>query len=205
MTTVGQLFIVSAPSGAGKTSLVKALLESISGVEVSVSHTTRAPRLGETAGVDYNFIEPDGFQQLVEQNGFLEYANVFGNSYGTSKALVEAKLAQGIDIILEIDWQGAQQIRDVMEDCCSIFVLPPSKQVLEDRLKGRGQDSDDIIKQRMRTAVGEMSHYNEYDFLVVNDDFDVALNEIVAVVKSQRLAIQRGSCSHSVLINQLLN
>ncbi len=205
MTTVGQLFIVSAPSGAGKTSLVKALLESVSGVEVSVSHTTRAARSGETEGVDYNFIDADGFQRLVEHHGFLEHASVFGNSYGTSKALVEAKLAQGIDIILEIDWQGAQQIRDVMENCCSIFVLPPSKQVLEERLRRRGQDSDDIIEERMCTAVDEMSHYNEYDFLVVNDDFEIALNEIVGVVKSQRLLIQRGSHTHSALINQLLN
>jgi len=205
VTATGQLFIVSAPSGAGKTSLVKALLETLSGIEVSISNTTRAPRPGELSGVDYNFISEDGFQLLVAQNGFLEHATVFGNSYGTSKRLVEEKLAQGVDIVLEIDWQGAQQVRDVMGECCSIFILPPSKQVLEDRLRGRGLDSDDVINKRMRTAVDEMAHHYEYDFLVVNDDFEVALNELLMIVKSQRLTMQRGKAVHSALINQLLN
>jgi len=205
VTATGQLFIVSAPSGAGKTSLVKALLERLSGIEVSISNTTRAPRPGELSGVDYNFISEDGFQLLVAQNGFLEHATVFGNSYGTSKRLVEEKLAQGVDIVLEIDWQGAQQVRDVMGECCSIFILPPSKQVLEDRLRGRGLDSDDVINKRMRTAVDEMAHHYEYDFLVVNDDFEVALNELLMIVKSQRLTMQRGKAAHSALINQLLN
>lgn len=205
MAAIGQLIIVSAPSGTGKTSLVKALLETLSGIEVSVSHTTRAPRSGEISGVDYNFISEKGFQQIVAKEGFLEYATVFGNSYGTSKALVEEKLAQGIDIILEIDWQGAQQVRRVMKGCCSIFVLPPSKQVLDDRLRGRGQDSEEVINKRMRTAVDEMVHYHEYDFLVVNDDFKTALNELVTIVRSQRLTMQRGKKVHTVLINQLLN
>lgn len=203
--TKGQLFIVSAPSGAGKTSLVNALLERLSGIEVSVSHTTRAPRLGEVSGIDYNFIEQKGFQQIVDNKGFLEYATVFGNSYGTSKTLVEAKLAQGVDIVLEIDWQGAQQVRKVMKECCSIFILPPSKQVLDDRLRGRGQDSEEVISKRMRTAVDEMMHYSEYDFLVVNDDFEIALSELVAVVQSQRQVMQRGKLAYSALINQLLN
>jgi len=203
--TTGQLFIVSAPSGAGKTSLVNALLETLSGIEVSVSHTTRAPRVGEETGIDYNFIDQKGFQQLIDKEGFLEYATVFGNSYGTSKALVEERLAQGVDVILEIDWQGAQQVRKVMKNCCSIFVLPPSKQVLDERLRSRGQDSEEVISRRMRTAVDEMMHYSEYDFLVVNDDFKVALNELEAVVKSQRLIMQRGKQAYSILIKQLLN
>ena len=203
--TTGQLFIVSAPSGAGKTSLVNALLETLSGIEVSVSHTTRTPRVGEQTGIDYNFIDQKGFQQLIDKDGFLEHATVFGNSYGTSKALVEQRLAQGVDVILEIDWQGAQQVRKVMKNCCSVFILPPSKQVLDERLRNRGQDSEEVISKRMRTAVDEMMHYSEYDFLVVNDDFKVALNELVAVVKSQRLVMQRGKQAYSTLINQLLN
>jgi len=203
--TTGQLFIVSAPSGAGKTSLVNALIEKLPSIEVSVSHTTRAPRVGEQAGIDYNFIDQEGFQQLIDQKGFLEYATVFGNSYGTSKALVEQKLAQGVDVILEIDWQGAQQVRKVMKNCCSIFVLPPSKQVLYERLRNRGQDSEEVISKRMRTAVDEMMHYSEYDFLVVNDDFKVALNELEAIVKSQRLVMHRGKLAYSTLIKQLLN
>ena len=205
MTATGQLFIVSAPSGAGKTSLVKALLETLSGIEVSISNTTRAPRSAEMPGVDYNFISEEGFQQIVAQNGFLEHATVFGNSYGTSKRLVEEKLAQGTDIVLEIDWQGAQQVRHVMEGCCSVFILPPSKQVLEDRLRGRGLDSDEVINKRMRTAVDEMAHHYEYDFLVVNDDFEVALNELITIVKSQRLTMKRGKMASAALINQLLN
>jgi guanylate kinase len=205
VTRTGQLFIVSAPSGAGKTSLVKALLETISDIEVSVSSTTRAPRSGEVSGIDYHFISEEGFQQVVAQDGFLEYATVFGNSYGTSKRLVDEKLAQGVDIILEIDWQGAQQVRRVMKDSCSIFILPPSKQVLEERLRGRGLDSDEVINKRMRTAVDEMVHHEEYDFLVVNDDFEVALDELAMIVKTQRLAMKRGKLTHSALINQLLN
>jgi len=204
VTATGQLFIVSAPSGAGKTSLVKALLEVLNGIEVSVSHTTRTQRSGETADVDYHFTEMLEFQAIVEQDGFLEHATVFGNSYGTSCALVEEKLAQGIDVILEIDWQGAEQVRKVKGSSCSVFILPPSKAVLEDRLRGRGQDSDEIIEQRMRTAVDEMSHFDEYDFLVINDDFDAALGELVALVKSLRLGMQRSKASNSTLINQLL-
>jgi guanylate kinase len=155
-------------------------------------------------GVDYHFSDAVAFQKIVEQGGFLEHATVFGNSYGTSCALVEEKLSQGIDVILEIDWQGAQQVRAVMSESCSIFILPPSKRVLEERLRGRGQDSDEIIAKRMRTAVDEMSHYNEYSFLIVNDDFDVALSELESVVQCQRLSMQRSKNAHSTLIEQLL-
>ncbi len=205
MVAIGQLFIISAPSGAGKTSLVKALLTALSGFEVSVSHTTRAQRSGEKDGVDYHFTDVGSFQKIVESNGFLEYATVFGNAYGTSRASVEDKLAQGVDVVLEIDWQGTQQVREMMGDCCSIFVLPPSKQVLEDRLKGRGQDSDEIITQRMCMAMDEMSHYKEYDFLVVNDDFAVAVNELTSIIESKRLDMERGKVTHATLIKQLVN
>ena len=205
MTATGQLYIVSAPSGAGKTSLVKALLTAVSGVEVSVSHTTRVKRDGETPGVDYHFSDSEAFKALVAANGFLEHATVFGNSYGTSKASVEKQLASGIDVILEIDWQGAQQVRELMPASCSIFILPPSKLALKERLKGRGQDSDAVIADRMRMAVDEMKHYSEYDFLVINNDFDEALAELLSIINSQRLQMGRRQQSHCDLINQLLN
>jgi len=205
VTAIGQLYIVSAPSGAGKTSLVKALLKAVSGVEVSVSHTTRVKRDGETPGVDYHFSDNEAFEALVSANGFLEHATVFGNSYGTSKASVEKQLASGIDVILEIDWQGAQQVRELMPASCSIFILPPSKQALKERLKGRGQDSDAIIADRMCMAVDEMKHYSEYDFLVINNDFDEALAELLSIINSQRLQMGRRQQSHCDLINQLLN
>lgn len=205
MTARGQLFIVSAPSGAGKTSLVKALVDTLRGIEVSVSYTTRTQRNGEKPGADYHFTDAAGFQEIVDNDGFLEHATVFGNSYGTSRALVEEKLAQGVDVILEIDWQGALQVRESMADSCTVFVLPPSKDVLEDRLRGRGQDSEEVIEKRMKTAVDEMSHYDEYDYLVVNDDFDAALKELIAIVKCQRLSVQRSKWVHSNLIKQLLN
>lgn len=205
MTAKGQLFIVSAPSGAGKTSLIKALLEALPDIMVSVSYTTRKQRSGETSGVDYHFSDQNEFQTMVNQDDFLEHATVFGHSYGTSRAHVDQKLLQGIDAILEIDWQGAQQVRKAMNDSCSIFILPPSKQVLEDRLKRRGQDSEEIIAKRMRTAVDEMSHYDEYDFLVVNDNFDMTLTELIAVIKSQRLAMRRGKLVNATLIEQLVN
>jgi|TARA_R110002095_G_scaffold19489_3_gene22052 guanylate kinase len=205
VTARGQLFIVSAPSGAGKTSLVKALVDTLRVIEVSVSYTTRTQRNSEKPGADYHFTDAVGFQKIIDKNGFLEHATVFGNSYGTSRTLVEEKLAQGVDVILEIDWQGALQVRESMADCCTVFVLPPSREVLEDRLRGRGQDSEEVIEKRMKTAVDEMSHYNEYDYLVVNDDFDTALQELIAIVKCQRLSIQRSKRVHSNLIRQLLN
>ena len=201
----GQLYIISAPSGAGKTSLVKALLEAASGIEVSVSHTTRTQREGETQGKDYHFTDKLAFQSLIDAGGFLEHATVFGNHYGTSKTSVESQLAEGVDVILEIDWQGAQQVRCLMPDSCSIFILPPSKSELENRLKGRGQDSGDIIAKRMCAAVDEMSHYNEYDYLLVNDDFDQALEELLAIIKCQRANIKRSALNHSLLIGQLLD
>ena len=189
----GTLFIFSAPSGAGKTSLVKALLDCTSHIGVSVSHTTRAPRPGETDGKDYNFVSVETFRQLIEDNAFLEHAQVFDNFYGTSQQWVESELAEGRDVILEIDWQGAQQVRHLMPDAVSVFILPPSIEALQQRLSGRGQDSDETIARRMRDAQSEMSHYGEFDYLIVNDDFDNALQELRAVVvaRRHRLAAQQ--------------
>lgn len=193
MLAKGQLFIISAPSGAGKTSLVKALLGLLPELEASVSYTTRPRRPSEQTGVDYNYVSIEHFQSMVKDGGFLEYAEVFGNYYGTSTKLVEQQLLTGTDVILEIDWQGAQQVRQLVPNCVSIFILPPSKEVLEKRLKGRGQDADDVIARRMQAAVAEMSHYVEFDYLVVNDDFDRALKDLSSLIQSQRLKTDRAS------------
>ncbi len=182
MTSKGKLFIVSAPSGAGKTSLVKALIESVPNVVVSVSHTTRNMRPGEVDGKDYFFIQHEKFLQMVKNNEFLEYAKVFDNFYGTSQALVENQLDQGLNVILEIDWQGAEQVRKRFQDAQSIFILPPSKAELEKRLRGRGQDCQEVIARRMRDAESEISHYDEFDFVVLNDNFDEALHDLTALV-----------------------
>ncbi|WP_210397238.1 guanylate kinase [Motiliproteus sediminis] len=200
----GTLYIISAPSGAGKTSLVKALLDRDKQVCVSVSHTTRAPRPGEVDGWDYNFIDRQSFDQMVADNAFLEHAEVFTNCYGTSRAWVENTLAQGRDVILEIDWQGAQQVRQLMPESVSVFILPPSREALEQRLQNRGQDSDEIIAQRMSQAISEMSHYAEYDFLIINDQFEQSLQELAAVflARRQRLEVQRPR--HQQMIDALL-
>ena len=201
MLAKGQLFIISAPSGAGKTSLVKALLDLLPGLEVSVSFTTRPKRPSEQAGIDYNYVPIEHFQTMVKEGELLEHAEVFGNYYGTSAKLVEEQLLTGTDVILEIDWQGAQQARKLVSDCVSIFILPPSKEVLEKRLKGRGQDADNVIARRMQEAVAEMSHYVEFDYLVVNDDFGMALNDLSSLVKSQRLKVGRASEGLSVIMD----
>ncbi|OOZ37341.1 guanylate kinase [Solemya velesiana gill symbiont] len=185
----GTLFIVSAPSGAGKTSLLKALVESEGGVQVSVSHTTRQMRPGEVDGVDYHFVDVDSFSQMIGEGAFLENAQVFDNFYGTSEAAIRAQLEQGMDVILEIDWQGARQVRERIPGAISIFILPSTQQALRQRLGGRGQDSDEIIERRMRDAKSEMSHYGEYDYLIVNDLFKQALGELRAVVTSQRFRL----------------
>lgn len=183
----GTLYIISAPSGAGKTSLVKELVKLDKQVTVSVSHTTRAKRPGEKDGVDYFFIEKDEFLEMAGSSAFLEYAQVFDNYYGTSQQHVEQQLLGGMDVILEIDWQGARQIRKLFPDSQSVFILPPSKEALEQRLKGRGQDDEAVIKRRMRDAVNEMSHYAEFDYLVVNDDFDLALSQLRCIFSAHRL------------------
>jgi guanylate kinase len=200
----GTLFIVSAPSGAGKTSLVKALRRSFSGLTVSVSHTTRARRPGEEHGRDYFFVARPEFERMIETGEFLEHARVFDHHYGTARRTVERALAGGQDVLLEIDWQGARQIRQAMPDCVSIFILPPSRTTLEERLKARGQDDPETIARRMRDAISEMSHYREYDYLVVNDDFDQALAELRAIVVASGLSTARQAEKHRALIEGLL-
>lgn len=185
--TLGALFIVSAPSGAGKTSLLKALVDVDARVAVSVSHTTRPMRPGERAGVDYHFVDRDRFVQMAGEGAFLEHAEVFGNFYGTSESGIQEQLKTGLDVILEIDWQGARQVRERFADVQSIYILPPTPAALRERLKSRGQDTEDIIARRMREAVSEMSHCPEFDYLVVNDDFNAALRELRCVLSAMRL------------------
>jgi guanylate kinase len=179
----GKLFIFSAASGTGKTSLAKALVESSPEFAFSVSHTTRAPRPGEQHGVHYYFVNQAQFDEMVAADRFLEHANVFGNSYGTSRAATENLLRQGKNIILDIDWQGARAIKEKMPESVSVFILPPSRAALEQRLTGRGQDTPEVIARRMREAVSEMSHYKEFDHVVVNDDFEAALKDLQAVIR----------------------
>ncbi|OOZ42558.1 guanylate kinase [Solemya elarraichensis gill symbiont] len=187
----GTLYIVSAPSGAGKTSLLKVLVDDRDDLNVCVSHTTRAPRPGEETGVHYHFVSVDTFQQMVANDEFLEHAQVFDNFYGTAESSVRTELGAGRDVILEIDWQGARQVRERFPEAISIFIVPPSVEALRERLSGRGQDSDEIIERRMRDAMSEMSHQQEYDFIVVNDAFDVAAEDLRAIVRTQQLRAGR--------------
>jgi guanylate kinase len=184
---LGTLYIVSAPSGAGKTSLVSALVAGDPALVLSVSHTTRACRPGEEDGVHYHFVDAASFERMVDDGKFLEHARVFDNLYGTARAGIEQQLAEGLDVILEIDWQGARQVRECMPEAVSVFILPPSAEALEERLRGRGQDSAEIIARRLRDARSDMSHYREFNYLVVNDRFEVALQELRALVTSRRL------------------
>ncbi|WP_199612093.1 guanylate kinase [Flocculibacter collagenilyticus] len=204
MTTKGNLFIISSPSGAGKSSLIKALLERHSDMQVSISHTTRAPRPGEENGVHYHFTHQDDFKALIAQDAFLEWAEVFGNYYGTSNIAIGQQLDAGIDVFLDIDWQGARQLRDKRSDITSIFILPPSREELESRLNKRGQDSQETIAKRMAQAQSEMSHYNEYDYVIINDDFDKALYDLESIVFSHRLSSPNQAIKHEELLKQLL-
>ncbi|WP_028299527.1 guanylate kinase [Oceanospirillum beijerinckii] len=201
----GTLYILSAPSGAGKSSLVSALLEKTDAIKVSVSHTTRAARPGEEDGVNYNFVSVDDFKALIAQDAFLEHAEVFGNFYGTSRLWLEEQLSQGIDIILEIDWQGARQVRDLMPEAVGIFILPPSRAALQQRLDNRGQDSAEIIAGRMAEAVSEMSHFDEYDYVIINDKFDQALIELRSVIIAQRQKLANQQARHGKLLADLLS
>jgi guanylate kinase len=203
-TTCGTLYIVSAPSGAGKTSLIKALVDSQAQIRVSVSHTTRAMRPGEVDGVNYYFSERQAFIEMLERDDFLEHAEVFGNLYGTSQRCLEQTLREGLDLILEIDWQGAQQVRRLMPQAKSIFILPPTPEALRQRLTNRGQDSDDIIDVRMREAVSEMSHYVEYDYIVINDEFTRALDDLKAIFRANQLLQIPQQQRFSDLLCQLL-
>ncbi len=202
--SIGNLYIVSAPSGAGKTSLVKALLEAEPRVRVSVSHTTRAMRPGEVDGVNYHFVSREQFTAMLEQDAFLEHAQVFDNFYGTSQHWVEQTLADGYDLILEIDWQGAQQVRRLLPQAKSIFILPPTQEALRHRLTNRGQDSGEIIERRMRDAVSEMSHYVEFDYLVINDDFGHALEDLKAIFRANQLLQTPQQMRHGGLLSELL-
>jgi guanylate kinase len=181
----GRLLVIAAPSGAGKTSLVKALLALKPQLRLSISHTTRAWRPTEEHGREYYFVAVPEFRGLVDRGQFLEHARVFDNLYGTARAPVEAQLAQGHDVILEIDWQGARQVRSAMPECVSVFILPPSRNSLEDRLRNRRTDTDEVIARRLRDAVGDMSHWNEFDYVVVNDDFDRAVADLARIVDGQ--------------------
>jgi guanylate kinase len=201
----GTLFTVSAPSGAGKTSLVKALVESTEQIQVSVSHTTRAMRPGEKHGVNYHFISQAEFVEMLGRAAFLEHAQVFTNYYGTSKAWVEATLQAGVDVILEIDWQGAEQVRRLMPEAVSVFILPPSRETLHKRLTERAQDSEAVIAARMAEAKNEISHYVESDYLIVNEVFDVALAEFRALVQAERLRLDRQAGKHEALLRSLLS
>ena len=201
----GTLYIVSAPSGAGKTTLVTALVEQIDTLRVSVSHTTRAMRPGEVDGINYHFTSREQFLKQVGEGDFLEHAEVFGNLYGTSQSTVEQTLADGHDLILEIDWQGAQQVRRALPHARSIFILPPSREALQQRLSNRGQDADDVIAARMALATTEMSHYVEYDYIVINDDFQTALDELKSVLTGNRLTLARQQAVYHQLFADLLS
>ncbi|MDP0299108.1 guanylate kinase [Glaesserella parasuis] len=205
--SLGNLYIISAPSGAGKSSLINALLSDLprSQVQLSISHTTRNPRPGEEHGVHYYFTQHEEFKRLIEQGHFLEWAEVFGNYYGTSLPMIERSLEQGIDVFLDIDWQGARQIRAKVPNVKTIFILPPSKVELEKRLIGRGQDSAETIAKRMSEAVSEMSHYNEFDYVIVNDDFQVALSELKSILIAERLKQAVQAERYQFLIASLLS
>lgn len=200
----GNLFIISAPSGAGKSSLIQALLKRHADMQVSVSHTTRAPRPGEQDGVHYHFISVEQFKELITQNEFLEWAEVFGNYYGTSRSTIQQSLQQGIDVFLDIDWQGARQIRAQESSVTGIFILPPSLSELEQRLNQRGQDSAEIIEKRMAQAHSEMSHADEYEYLIINDDFELALTEFERIVLAKRNDYGSQCSKHQQVLTQLL-
>ena len=202
--STGTLYIISAPSGAGKTSLVNALIEAEPQIRVSVSHTTRAMRPGEVDGVNYHFVERSEFVKMIEHGDFLERAEVFGNLYGTSQSHLQQTLDEGHDLILEIDWQGAEQVRKLMPQARSVFILPPSQEALRHRLNNRGQDSDEIIEGRMREAVSEMSHYVDYDYLIINDDFEHALGDLKSIFRANQLQQKRQQQRFGKLLAELL-
>jgi len=202
--STGTLIIVSAPSGAGKTSLVKALCDELDNIKPSISHTTRARRSGENDGIDYHFIDEAEFKDKREADAFLESARVFDHYYGTSREGVDQILNSGTDVVLEIDWQGARQINKKLDTAVSIFIMPPSLAALEERLRKRGQDDEAIITRRMKAATLEMVHYDEFDYLIFNDDFEVALSELSAIVLAQRCKTGKQQANNRPLIKSLL-
>lgn len=198
----GVLYIVSAPSGAGKTSLVKALLKSDPAIRLSVSYTTRAPRPGENDGRDYHFVDRHQFEKMLADGEFLEHAEVYGNFYGTSKGSISRDLNAGHDILLEIDWQGAAQVKRHFPESASIFILPPSFNALRSRLTGRGQDSSEVIERRLAAAAHDVAHADAFDYIIVNDDFDHALQDLVAITRSIRLETARQLKRHVALFEE---
>ena len=187
----GTLFIVSSPSGGGKTSLVKALLEAEPEVRLSVSYTTRPARPGEVGGRDYHFVTLPVFERMLEAGEFLESAVIYGNRYGTSQKWIERERAEGHDVLLEIDWQGAQQVRRLMRQVVSIFILPPSPEVLESRLRGRGQDSEEVVARRLAAAREEIAHVSEYEYVIINEDFNRAAQDLRSIIRAERLKLAR--------------
>ncbi len=205
MPRTGQLYVISAPSGAGKTSLVKALLAARTGLAVSVSHTTRAARAHEVGGRDYHFVSKEQFRELAARGAFLEHAEVFGNYYGTGREQVGARRAAGSSVLLEIDWQGARQVRQSVPDCVSIFILPPSRAVLEERLRARGTDSDAVIARRLAEAAADMSHCPEFDYAVVNDRFEQAVADLLSIIDGRGGALAANRPEISALLPSLVS
>jgi guanylate kinase len=201
----GTLYIISAPSGAGKTSMISKLLETLTDAEMAVSHTTRQAREGEVDGKHYHFISADEFLNDVHENKFLEHANVFGNHYGTSKKAVDTLLEKGVDVILEIDWQGADQVRGLMPEALSIFILPPSKTELERRLRGRGTDSDEVIAKRLGQSCADITHYDEFDYVVINDDFDESVKQLGSIFHANRATLEKQMQKNQALIDELVS
>jgi len=202
---IGTLYIISAPSGAGKTSLIASLLNKVEATEMAVSHTTRNPREGEVHGEHYHFITAEEFLKGIHEDMFLEHANVFGNHYGTSKAEVDGLLEKGVDVILEIDWQGAQQVRELMPDSRSIFILPPSKEELERRLRGRATDSDEVIAKRLAQSCDDIKHYKEFDYLVINDKFDESVHQLSCIFQANRLQLEKQQEANAFLLKGLVS
>jgi len=198
----GSLFIVSSPSGGGKTSLVRALLDAEPDVRLSVSYTTRAARAGEVDGSDYHFVAPPVFERMLEAGEFLESAVIYGNRYGTSQKWIERERAEGHDVLLEIDWQGARQVRRLMRQVVSIFILPPSPEVLESRLRGRGQDSEEVVARRLAAARHEIAHVSEYEYVIINEDFNRAAQDLRSIIRAERLKLARQLARNLDLINR---
>lgn len=199
----GILFIVSAPSGAGKTTLVRALLEAEPEVKLSVSYTTRPPRAGEVDGTDYHFVTPEAFDRMAAAGEFLESAEIYGHRYGTSRRWISEQLKLGSDLLLEIDWQGARQVRRLIPGAVGVYVLPPSLEALENRLKARRQDSPEVIERRLAAARGEIGHVEEFDYVIINDEFDRAAQELVSIIRAERLRTFRQLARHADLINRM--
>ncbi|WP_367398008.1 guanylate kinase [Azonexus sp. R2A61] len=204
MAMSGNLYVVAAPSGAGKTTLVRMLLASEAGVNLSISHTTRSPRPGESDGREYHFVAVDAFRAMISRGEFLEWAEVHGNFYGTSKSRIAEQLAAGSDVLLEIDWQGAQQVRQQFPEAIGIFILPPSMEELTRRLTGRGTDAPEVVERRLAAAQAEMRHVGEFDYVIINDQLDQALDDLRAVVRAARLAVGKQRARHAGLFAKLL-